>query len=52
MIEDHADDEHGRAPPDGAEHPLAAVLVLVLLAQQSDHRSVRQSDGRRTKTLI
>ena len=36
MVEDHADDEHGGGPADGAEHPLAAVLVLVLFAEQGD----------------
>ena len=28
VIENHADDEHGRAPTDGAKHSLTSVLVL------------------------
>ncbi len=49
VIQDHADDEHGGSPSDGAEHPLAAILVLVLLTQQRDHGRVGQCDRRRAK---
>ena len=34
MVKHHADDEHGRGPADGSEHPLPAVLVLVLLSEK------------------
>ena len=49
VIQDHADDEHGGTPSDGAEHPLAAILVLVFLTQQRDHGGVGQCDRRRAK---
>jgi hypothetical protein len=49
VIQDHADDEHGGSPSDGTKHPLAAILVLVLLTQQRDHGGVGQCDRRRAK---
>lgn len=44
MVQGYADEEHGQAPAQGAEHSLVPVLVGVG-AQQRDDRRVGQRDG-------
>ncbi len=42
VVQHDAHHEHGQSPAEGAEHALAAVLVLVLLAQQGQHGGIGQ----------
>lgn len=49
MVEDHAHDEHGEGPADGAEHAQAAVLVLLFFAQQCADGGVGHSNSGRTE---
>jgi len=50
VIEGDAHQEHGDAPAQGAEHSLVTVLIRIL-AQQSYHSRIRQSDRRCAEEL-
>ena len=43
VVQHDAHEEHGEAPAHGTEDALLAVLVLVLLAKEGDHRRVGES---------
>ena len=46
MVQHDADEEHGEAPSEGAEHPLVTVVIGVVAQERDDGRVRKRYSGR------
>jgi len=46
VVQHDADEEHGEAPSEGAEHPLVTVVIGVVAQERDDGRVRKRYSGR------